>query len=205
MKKTLHIFIVFLSMTIQLNAQCLNSKAEFENYFLTNISNLDPIEGIWSMSAGAKTFNKDELFAELPMKSQLNEYAIIKDGSLFKLCKITGTPMENIVEFRATANQSIYLFKRTKDGEITTANAIMTSIGLLEFSYETGEKEFKKNRKEKMKGDYIEEYEKDMKEIRQYRYIKTYPTQETFHQKQKSSGTGFAIASNGLIVGMTKS
>jgi hypothetical protein len=42
------IFAIFFALLS--NSQDLSSKSEYKDYFRKNISNLDPIEGIWSVS-----------------------------------------------------------------------------------------------------------------------------------------------------------
>jgi S1-C subfamily serine protease len=187
------IFLTFILLqTLGIRGQCLINRTAFETYFEKNISTLDPIEGFWSVSVNSKLYLNGEL-QRSDNKSQVKDWAIIKDGSSFRVCDIYGeNKIDWITEFTATVNPNIYLYKKSNENEITTANAVMTSVGLLEYSYEVGQKELSKIWKDK--------YQNGLREFREFKWIKTYPTQETFQIKQKSSGTGFAITSNGIIV-----
>lgn len=183
--------LILLFASFNLDAQCLYNRTAFETFIEKNISNIDPIEGFWSVTFISKLYLNGEL-VKSDSKSQIKDWAIIKDGSSFRVCDIYG---ENrtawIVEFSPTVNPNIYLYKKSNDSEITTANAVMTSIGLLEYSFEVGQKELKNTWKEK--------YQAGLREYREFKWIKTYPLLGTIQQKQKSSGTGFAISSKGII------
>lgn len=191
MKKVTLITILFF-VTICLSAQCLYNRTAFETYYEKNISTLDPLEGFWSVTINFKLYLNGEL-VDNNTKSQAKDWAIIRDGSSLKVCDIYGeNSTDQVIEFTPTVNPNIYLYKRKLVGEVTLANAVMVSIGLLEYSYEPGLNELKTIWKEK--------YQTGLKEYREFKWIKTYPTLETFKIKQKSSGTGFAISTNGLIV-----
>jgi S1-C subfamily serine protease len=167
------------------------NRTSFESYFEKNNSNLDPIEGFWSVSGSIKLYFNGELISN-QSKSQAKEWAVIKDGNLYKVCDIYGdNPDDQIMEFTPTANPSIYLYKRIKKGEVVKANAVMTSTGLLEYSYETGQEELK---------TIIKNYETGYTQVREFKWIKTYPTKASFVLKKKGSGSGFAISTSGLIV-----
>jgi S1-C subfamily serine protease len=191
MKKLLFL-TTLLIQTVVVNAQCLEERVKYEEYYEKNISNLNPLEGFWSVSFTAKLYLNGEL-VNTNSQSQASERAIIKDGSSFLAChKYGGYPSPEVIVFTPTLNPNIFLYKKTMNGEVTTANAVMTSIGLLEYSYETGQTE--------LKSVYKEKYQNGLREYREFKWIKTYPTQEMFQTKQKSSGTGFAISTNGIIV-----
>ena len=184
--------LLFLTV-INLNAQCLFNRTAFETYYEKNLSELNDIEGFWSVTMEQKVYLNGEIVANFN-KPQVKEWAIIKHGtSLFSVCDIYGVnDSAFVLEFSSSANPNIYLFKRVVSGEVTKANAVMTSIGLLEYSYEMGKLE--------MKNNYKEKYQEGLRVFREFKWIKTYPTQSTFQVKQKNSGTGFAISSNGFIV-----
>ena len=191
MKRLIFLTIIIFH-TLGISGQCLINRTAFETYFEKNFSTLDPIEGFWSVSFSSKLYLNGDL-KRGEHKSQAKDWAIIKDGSSFRVCDIYGeNKIDWIAEFTATVNPNIYLYKKSHENEITTANAVMTSIGLLEYSYEVGQKELSKI--------WTDKYQNGLREFREFKWIKTYPTQETFQIKQKSSGTGFAITSNGIIV-----
>jgi hypothetical protein len=148
-------------------------------YFDKNINSLDPIEGIWSLTVNTKAYHTGELIRN-EEKSQVGNNAIVKYGSSFRLCDIDGNNRSDYIsEFTATANPNIYLYKRTFAGEIETANAVMTNIGLLEYTYEIGQEEIKAISKNN--------YQPGWKIYRELKLIKIYPKQETVKAKQQGS------------------
>lgn len=188
----LFFLIILLLFTSELCAQCFEERNKYETYYKENISTLNDLEGFWSVTLNAKLYLNGELINQIT-KSQISEWAIIKYGTSFRAChKYGGYPYDSKLVFIPTTNSNIYLYNKEKDGEITTANAIMTATGLLEYTYETNQNDLKLTWKDK--------YQKGLREIQEFKWIKTYPTQEMAMAKQKSSGTGFALSENGLIV-----
>jgi S1-C subfamily serine protease len=190
--KYLNILTILFFASVSLKAQCLNNKDAFENHFETNFSHLNQIEGFWSVTVNLKLYFENELVRNVS-KYQVSEWAIIRAGEIFRACEVNGNnPLSNILEFTPTANPNIYLYKKTYSGEITTAIATLTNIGLLTYS-----REMKQNELKTMMQD---EYEIGIEGILQFTLIKTFPTQETFQEKRKCTGTGFAISIDGVIV-----
>ncbi|HAY34722.1 MAG TPA: hypothetical protein DCY06_11385, partial [Bacteroidetes bacterium] len=170
----------------------MNSITAYADYYKENVTDLDQIEGIWSVNVEFKAYYNDE-FIQGISKSQYFELAVIRNGSDFIVCNIDDNKSEERVqEFTPSANPNIYFYRRTFYDEITKANAIISGIGILEFSFEVGEKEMKKMLKEK--------YKRGMRFKLKQKWIKSYPTKETYINKQAISGTGFAISNDGLIV-----
>ncbi|TRZ66737.1 PEGA domain-containing protein [bacterium] len=170
----------------------MEGENEWISYFNKNINSLNPIEGIWRITVNIKVYHNGELIRS-EEKSQDRNNAIIKYGSSFRLCDIDGKNQSDLLsEYTATVNQNIYLFKRTFSSEVMTSNAVMTSIGLLEYNYEVGQEELKSILKNN--------FQPGWKMYRELKLIKTYPTQEVIITNQQGSGTGFALSSDGLIV-----
>jgi len=197
MKKLAIVTILFL-IGLHTDCQCLNGREEYENYFNKNISTLNPIEGFWNCRIRIKGYINNVLSADQSV-SQYAEWAIIKEGSVFRACKISGgSSYDDIIKFTPTVNSNIFFLEKMVDGEFTTAKAIMTSDGVLEYSYKTGKSEIKIMFPKNIPG--LEVYQ-------QFVWIKTFPTdktpitkpEESPLPKQKGSGSGFALSSNGLI------
>ncbi|MFZ1322605.1 MAG: serine protease [Ignavibacteria bacterium] len=189
-----NVFIVFLLFVVRLNlsAQCFNSKIDFENYFEQNISNLDLLEGIWSITVTLNYYHNNK-FVSSEETSQASEWAIIRDGSKFRACEINSLNSDgSIIEFTQTVNPYIYLYKKTYLSDVTTANAVFTSIGLLEYSAKVEPLELNMI----MKNKYMFGYKiyKDVK------WIKLFPTIDNYKFNKQSSGSGFAISNDGLII-----
>ncbi|MBK9637742.1 MAG: hypothetical protein IPO63_07940 [Bacteroidetes bacterium] len=129
MNKLATLIILFFA-SLNLHAQCFFNRTAFETYIEKNISTIDPIEGFWSVTFNSRLYHNGEL-VRTDSKSQIKDWAIIKDGSSFRVCDIYGDNKPDwITEFTATVNPNIYLYKKTNEGEIElTANAVMTSIG----------------------------------------------------------------------------
>jgi S1-C subfamily serine protease len=194
MKKLGCIIVLFFAM-INLNAQCLNSRKDYNDYFEKNLEHLDIIEGFWSVTSTQKFFLNGELIQSKYFPQDL-EYAIIKSKDDFICCYVDDEKTTDIeIRFTKTVNPLLYFYKRTFNitGEIVKANAVMTSTGILEYSYQTGTKEL-------IYRIGLENYKKGLEVINEVKLIKTYPTKEVIQEKQKWSGTGFAISSNGLII-----
>ena len=190
--KKLYIIIILLIVSSNLIAQCLSDRIAYETYFDQNISKLNYIEGIWSVSVIERLYFKGDLVRN-ESTPQVSERAIVKSGNVFISCSTE--EYDNIsskVEFTPTANPNIYLYKRKYQDEFSSANAEITGMGLLEYTRETPQKELKIVLK-----DY---YQIGYRQFLDYQWVKIYPNQETLQNNQKTSGTGFAISTNGLIV-----
>ena len=55
--KVISICIISIFFLQQTAGQCLGSEKLYKDYYKKNISNLDPIEGIWSASTTFKIYN----------------------------------------------------------------------------------------------------------------------------------------------------
>lgn len=185
--------IIFIYTTANVKAQCLNNRTEFESYFKANIETLNPIEGIWSESFKGKLYEDGELI-DVQNQSHSSEVAIIRDGDSFRICSLNnGAKVTSSSVFNPTANPNMYIYKWTMYKQVeytTTAIATMKDIGIIEFKYEISQHDLKI-----LKNDYND----GLREFHEKIYIKTFPNLKTVTSKQKSSGTGIAISSNGII------
>jgi S1-C subfamily serine protease len=191
--KTAILNILLFFICFNVFSQCLDNRKAFESYFENNKSSLNQIEGIWSVSLYEESYYNGKL-EDSSQESQYDEWVIIKDqGNTFKVCRIDNPlPTEFVIEFTATTNSDIYLYKELYFNEKNTANAVLNNNGLLNFKFE--------HSKETMKNTYKKLYKFGMHDFSEYSLIKTFPTSEKMIKKEKYSGTGFAISSNGVIV-----
>ena len=65
--------IIAIFFTLQTFGQCLDSEQAFKEYYKKNISTIDPIEGIWSISTGVKYYDQN---------NQLNTGKLLKKWNL---------------------------------------------------------------------------------------------------------------------------
>ena len=80
--KLFFLSLIFLSNSI--NAQNLYSEEYFKEYFIKNISSLDPIEGIWYEDLNCKVLDKyNRLEYAYPHKEQSSKMAIMRVGDQF--------------------------------------------------------------------------------------------------------------------------
>jgi S1-C subfamily serine protease len=195
--KRIGIIIIVIIYSIRIFGQCLGSEQVYKEYFNKNISTIDPIEGIYSVDNTYKMYQNNQL-VNSHITPQATKYAIKKDGYSFKICDII-YKNEIIELLNKTASQSVYLFQKTFSGSNTIAktNAIISSNGSIEYSYEIPQAEVNYS------GIII---------VMDFKLIKLYPTQEEIEIAKQitvptspvipvsSSGTGFALTSDGYII-----
>jgi S1-C subfamily serine protease len=195
--KTIFATLIGLSFTLLTFGQCLNSEQAFKEYYKQNISTLDPIEGIWSISTSAKQYDRNNQFINSAKVSHVSNVAVIKKDDYYFTCNSDGSALSLDTKFYKTAISGIYLCNLYFKESYSTAkaDAVLTENGLLEFKYELPDKELKRffgNR--------------DMPGIRlifEDNWIKMFPTENEYKSStpsSPSSGTGFAISSDGMIV-----
>ncbi len=187
MKKKTLITVLVATLIPMLSIYCQPSsysEAEWEAYFSNRIQDLDPIEGIWDFSQKCGTPNC------LASESKSYRRYIYKSGKTYVITagnieqdKRLGT----VRFFRKTSIPDVYLSQEDHYGEKVTAKAFLANKVLLEWTVV-----------------YPEFYHPSIGTIKSETYkntcIKLFPKLEDYNQKQKSSGTGFAISSNGIIV-----
>lgn len=196
----MRLLISFSLIVFSLNllGQPFNTQNQWEIYFKSKINDLDPIEGIWSNNEAAKLYiNYTDLLYNAS-KPQVGYYAIYKVGSSFKAF-FFGWEIQKSSEIslKNTALPDVYLMDIYYDKSFTTAkaNALMTGSGLLEFNYEVPKAEFKRLCVEN--GTiWKESYRTTM----EHQLIKIYPNGSDYKSAQRTSGSGFGISSNGIIV-----
>ena len=187
--------IIFLVLTTsQLFGQCLGSEEAFKDFYKKNISTLDPIEGVWSANCTFKFYNQYNQLVDSKYNPQAAHYAIIRDGSKFKSCNINSIDNDSTVIFDKTATIGVYLYQHTfiESNTVAKANAVLSSGGLLEYSYEIP--------KEDLKQTLGRKYINGVSMTVEIQLIKLFPSLEDIQKFAPSCGTGFALSSDGYIV-----
>jgi S1-C subfamily serine protease len=193
--KTIFMSIIAMSFALQTFGQCLNSEQAFKEYYKTNISTLNPIEGIWSATVNEKIYDENKQLRGNQYMPQVGYYAVIKKDDYYVVCQTSGNLKSSAMRFLKTANSSIYLYSQEfgQTNSTAKANAVMTTNGLLEFSVEIPISELKRDPSSYIPGMSI---------VLEHSWIKTFPTENEYKSSvptSPSSGTGFAISSNGII------
>lgn len=192
------LFLIALAPLVALS-QPFSTQSQWETYFKGKIQDLDPIEGIWSNSNTTKVYNSYNNLIDTKYNPQVGTYAIYKSNGKYIAYQI-GYDTDNEVfqmSFSKTASDGVYLMENyyKKSYATAKANAILTGFGLLEFSYELPTNELKRRVRENG-GSWVN----GISMTYEQQWIKVFPTKNDYSQSQPSSGTGFAISSNGIIV-----
>lgn len=139
-----------------------------------------------------KAYDKFNVLKNQEYEQQFEKVAIYKDNGIYRTTSLDRNNDIHEITFQNTTLTGVYLFEclYLKSYSTAKANAKLTNNGLLEFSFFSTEEEDRANF-----GDYYDhqrfKYEEE--------WIKVFPKQEHFVNSQTLSGTGFAIASNGII------
>lgn len=194
MKTSRLIFLIIALAPICAFSQPFSSQSEWENFFQSKIQNLDPIEGVWSNTNTQKLFDSYNRLRDQSYNPQTEKIAIYKSGNTYQVYSIDSDNKYMKRSFQNSATGGIYLFECYYPESYSTAkaNAILTGNGLLEFSYEKPIPQLKK--------DFGSDYIAGMQITFEHKWIKLSPKADDYTKKQKSSGTGFAITTNGILV-----
>lgn len=196
MKKITLTFVITFLVIFNLFSQPFRIQSQWETYFKSKIQNLDPIEGIWSNSNTIKIYDNYNNLRIDKYNPNVANCAIYKIGRKYKCWKIGGATSSTMT-FINTASSGVYLMENYYDLSYSTAkaNAILTGKGLLEFSYEVPTAEFK--RRVRNAGD---KWVEGASMTFEHGWIKVYPSKTDYESSQPTSGTGFGISTNGIIV-----
>ncbi len=193
MKLATLILGLFIIASFESIAQPFSKQSQWENYFKSKIQNLDPIEGVWSNSYTIEISAPIENGDYSNYYPQAGTSAIYKEDNKYKVYYFGENADNSICEisFINTALEGIYLMNSYYEKSYSTArsNAVLTDNGLLEFSYivPTEETELEVNI-EGLRVNY------------EHQWIKMFPSKTDFEKTLPTSGTGFGISSNGIIV-----
>jgi S1-C subfamily serine protease len=178
-------------------SQPFYSRTQWETYFTERGSSLEPIEGVWSLSRASKGYNSsNELIFSNNDFQHVQDVAIYRKGNDFILYELNNDIYEQI-KFNSTANSEIFILEIFySKGLLNTvkSTAILSSNVLLEYSYKepTNESRYraKQNNAFWPSGYYT---------VYNIKLLKVFPSSISSERVIKSSGTGFAISSNGVI------
>jgi len=190
MKKSILICLILGVSSLFAFSQPFATQSQWETYFKNRIQNLDPIEGIWHRSAIRTTFNWSDDFVR---DNHTAEIAIYKSGNVYKTYCTDKDNAPFIRTFRNSATAGIYLFEIYYPESYSTAKAsvVLSGNALIKFSYQKTDEQLRREMNPYLRGD---------RQFFEESWIKLSPIAEDNVKKQKSSGTGFAISSNGIIV-----
>jgi S1-C subfamily serine protease len=177
----------------QIKSQTFWNEISFKKYLTENISNLDPLEGIWSVNRYTAIKDKYNRVHDSSNNPQESKYAIQKKDDNFIVYILPEFSILTNVKYSKTAAEGFYLVSVSNPDwyKDSKANAIMNSDGVLEYTYEAHFQDAELNTAQ---GSI------PVKVIHENSLIKLFPTKVEYEKKQKITGTGFAISSNGLIV-----
>ena len=192
MKKTVITFLILALTPLAIFSQPFSTQSQWEKFFINRIHDLDPIEGIWSRLETAKLY---DLYNRLrdTKNFPISNIAIYKLGNVYKVYNITTVnngEFQNAAmgEFQSSATAGIYLYEQFYNS-VLRSTAVLTENGLLEYKLELP-----------LSYEVKEKFGSGVKLIIEANCIKLFPKVEDYSKKQKSSGTGYAISSNGIIV-----
>lgn len=180
-------------------AQCLNTRAAYENYFVENFRELDPIEGFWSVNqyATGMTYYSNYSFNEV----QVEEIAIIEEDGKFHVCpaKSNYRIFRDEESFTKTAAPGIYLHSRFFNDVLIEAKSNATlGGGVLNYKYEVPQESIELLMGWKYNGErfFIESTLVKLFPSAEQIYERIYPEGE---EPAAWSGTCFAIDKNLLV------
>jgi hypothetical protein len=123
------------SLSINLFSQCMDNESDFKKYFIENSANLDPIEGIWSISWTGRVYDIYGNLLARDKSPQSTQEIIIRNGNEFISCPNKTTSSSPIFKstFQRTAADGIYIYSKLfySTSETAKANATLNK-GLLE-------------------------------------------------------------------------
>lgn len=200
MKQIFTTTLLLFGLTL-LKAQTLYSEDDYKKYFIDNIGKLDPIEGIWSVSFSETTIGRN--YKDETNNENTRKVVIIKSNYNFELRELNSSEKANV--FFESTSSNVYLYKNVSVN--ATGNAYLKNQGVL-LEYERTQygidAETKKGmQNEGMSKERIEQFSSQIKILFSFSLLKVFPTAKEINNNilanQKSSGTGFAINSGGLI------
>lgn len=199
MMKLYLLILILIYDWLAISAQPFNSQQEWESFFINRKSQLNPIEGIWSQTLTFKEYNSYNTLLNSQYTPSITTFAIYKDGDSFKAYNLhpNDPNARNQFTFLNTATPDIYLMELfyPNTATIAKANVFLKVNGLLEFSYEKPVAELKYIAKQQNRN-----WNNGTKAIFENQWLKLFPSNDDVRNRQPSSGSGFNISSNGIIV-----
>jgi hypothetical protein len=143
MKKSA-VLILFVFIFSVVRGQDMPTREDsLAGYFMNNEGKLDPIEGIWSVSATQETYHFDTLF-NVSRPEEDTRVAIIKQNDNFERVHISGDSLR--VTFYSTDVKGVYLYEndfpqlKTKPKK----QAVICKAGQMEYTYDLPEEYIRK-------------------------------------------------------------
>lgn len=196
MKKIFVLTILTLCLFEISFTQTYRTREEWENYFKANITSLDPIEGLWNATITPTVTSVSSGRQNGGDQTLTNLYAVVKgDVGFDAICIECSLPW--VTTFEKSANPKLYFYKENIPGARlgVTVNVVLSDIGVLDFSYYYPDS-FKKKMLPNASTASIYDIRMNVKCL----WIKAFPMQTDINKSIPSSGTGFAISKDGIIV-----
>ena len=136
MKKQLFLLTLLFSVFF-VKAQIPEYSEElFKKDFIETLETLDPLEGIWNLSATQETYHHDTLYEVLQSKAPV-KIAIMKKNNKFYSYKMTGELYD--VEFHSTDVKGVYLYRNYFPliSKYSKKQAVISKAGEMEYTYDS--------------------------------------------------------------------
>lgn len=191
--------ILALTLLTKTFGQCSETESSFKEYVRKNIQTIDPIEGIWTVTSTLKIYDANKrVIDSYEGQGQVLNIAIKRQGDKFTVCGLPRDKVDKSIEtFTKTATKGLYLYHHQDrlDNIDSKSTGQLTSFGTMIYSFEP----FTEARVRQIAG---RDYQFGMKVFTECSAIKIFPTEDDFVKNvpQKSSGTGFSLTKDGLIV-----
>ncbi|GAA4435415.1 hypothetical protein GCM10023188_27370 [Pontibacter saemangeumensis] len=197
MRHLYFLLIIYFLVSVKAVAQeTYRDEGDFKNHILANLDNHDPIVGIYSFKGFENRYVRGEQIARLQI-GETHRYAIIRQGSCFVMYNVerVNTLEDSECDFEATATPGVYLW----NGDKLSFN----SEGLLIKVDPRPAQEAA----QLIKGTVSDVNRMQLKIVVTTEFTKVFPTQWDIQNASKkteksiaSTGTGFALTSDGYIV-----
>jgi len=198
-KKLITIVLFSLTVSFTFGQENLKTEEDFKKYFQQNLKTLDHLEGIWALNVKRSLYYGNTLLGS-EYQQQRSNWAIKNDNGKLRVYDFLGQGEDIDAYFIKTAVPSVYLYQCTftKHNATAKANAILNEYNILEYTYEAP----KEIVYEYYKGKYDDKYLSYFHLYWEFDWIKVYPTiaENMEISNAISTGTGFALSSDGYIV-----
>lgn len=214
MKKTLRrcLIVALLLSSKFIFSQAHKTEAEVKSYLAENIAALDPIEGIWALEDYTIIgyHNSEPMGAtEAPPNALGQLFAILKEGDNFKAYDTQGDGYGRGVNYFTSKGitGSYFYYRMTEDGR-DMIKVYMDDLFSMKYNYKDDPIAISRNPlfvglAKRYDGGNTNNYD----QAHFLKWTKVFPTHADYQnptalkpKHEKSTGTGFAISSNGLIV-----
>jgi S1-C subfamily serine protease len=205
------VFTLYFLSSIRANSQTIKSYDDCQKYFVKNYNTIDRIEGIWSFELNGPSYyvyDDGRISEGLNYSVKENDYqviVIIKEGTLYNAYyymkySYTYSKQEwlfNSLYFSKTSSNDLYKYELDYKGNIFHGDTKFISENQISFNFNfINEK------------DAIPILGRNTKQYRYYKLTKISPNQDEIAEytrnikpsNEKTSGTGFALTSNGIII-----